>query len=125
MLPGAQHVLPGINCVLDLYVQAQLEDAEEVALFERDPDMSPVGLMKKASAASMGGWWLGGTHMRANEKFLPQVQAKIPRNSKVIVACQKGLRCCSCLPCVVLGSGSSPESFHQELSKASLQPHGW
>ncbi len=73
-------------------MQAQLDGVEEVPLFERDPDMSPYGLAKKASALSMGGWWLGGSHMRSNTKFMPQVQAKIPRNSKVIVACQKGLR---------------------------------
>ncbi|KAK9847231.1 hypothetical protein WJX84_005305 [Apatococcus fuscideae] len=72
--------------------KAKLSGSEEVPLFVQDEDMSPVGLAKKASALSMGGWWLGGTHMRANEKFMAQVQSKIPRNSKVIVACQKGLR---------------------------------
>ena len=73
-------------------MQAKLAGAEEVPLFVRDDDVSPMGLAKKASALSMGGWWLGGTHMIANERFMPQVQSKIPRNSKVIVACQKGLR---------------------------------
>ncbi|KAK9827948.1 hypothetical protein WJX74_011026 [Apatococcus lobatus] len=72
--------------------KAKLSGAEEVPLFVRDEDISPVGLAKKASALSMGGWWLGGTHMVPNERFMPQVQSKVPRNSKVIVACQKGLR---------------------------------
>jgi len=41
----------------------------------------------------MGGWWLGGSHMKPNVNFLNEVQAKIPKTSKgVVVVCQKGLR---------------------------------
>jgi hypothetical protein len=41
----------------------------------------------------MGGWWLGGSHMKPNPNFLNQVLEKIPKDSKgVVVVCQKGLR---------------------------------
>lgn len=44
------------------------------------------------SAFGMGGWWLGTTHMEPNVDFLKEVQAKVPKDAKVIVLCQKGLR---------------------------------
>lgn len=40
----------------------------------------------------MGGWWLGGTHMKPNTQFLAEVQASVPKDASVVVACQKGLR---------------------------------
>lgn len=42
-------------------------------LFIEDPAWDPYAILKKASAFGMGGWWLGGTHMIANEKFMDQV----------------------------------------------------
>lgn len=41
-----------------------------VPLFEVDDDMSPSGLLKQMSAFGMGGWWLGGQHMKPNECVL-------------------------------------------------------
>lgn len=65
----------------------------EVPLFYPDPDNSPGGLVKKSTAFGMGGWWLGGTHMVPNAKFMQEVQQRIPdKSTGVIVACQKGLR---------------------------------
>eukprot|EP00240_Pyramimonas_obovata_P015675 CAMPEP_0118958506 /NCGR_PEP_ID=MMETSP1169-20130426/62651_1 /TAXON_ID=36882 /ORGANISM="Pyramimonas obovata, Strain CCMP722" /LENGTH=279 /DNA_ID=CAMNT_0006906623 /DNA_START=87 /DNA_END=926 /DNA_ORIENTATION=- len=63
-----------------------------VPLFEVDDDMSPQGLLKQMSAFGMGGWWLGGQHMMPNTNFMPQVLNKIPKDEKVVVICQKGLR---------------------------------
>jgi hypothetical protein len=40
----------------------------------------------------MGGWWLGGVHMKPNPDFMRDVRASVPSDAKVIVACQKGLR---------------------------------
>lgn len=49
-------------------------------------------LMKHAAWFGMGGWWLGGVHMKPNPDFMSAVQAAVPKDAKVIVACQKGLR---------------------------------
>ena len=73
-------------------MQASVEKAVEVPLFVPDTSMSVPSLLKQMSAFGMGGWWLGGTHMVPNEKFIADVQAKVPKDAKVIIACQKGLR---------------------------------
>ncbi len=49
-------------------------------------------LIKHSTAIGMGGWWLGGVHMKPNQSFMAEVQDKVPKDAKVIVACQKGLR---------------------------------
>lgn len=46
----------------------------------------------QASAFGMGGWWLGGKHMKPYPTFLEEVEAKVPKDASIIVACQKGLR---------------------------------
>lgn len=69
-----------------------LKDAVAVPLFVVDEDLSPGGLLKQATAFGMGGWWLGGAHMKPNQTFMGEVQAKIPKDAKIVVGCQKGLR---------------------------------
>jgi hypothetical protein len=49
----------------------------EVPLFVPDTSMDPSSLLKQMSAFGMGGWWLGGTHMKPNANFLPDVQSKV------------------------------------------------
>ncbi|PSC76673.1 H(+) hexose cotransporter 2 [Micractinium conductrix] len=90
--------------------QAKLLGAVEVPLFVADDDMSPAGLLKKWSNFGMGGWWLGGTHMKPNVAFMSEVQASIPKDANVIVACQKGLR--SLAAC-------------EQLSRAGYGPLAW
>ena len=63
-----------------------------VPLFIDDDDRSFSGLLKQAAAYGTGGWWLGGGHMKSNPTFIGDVQAKIPKDKPVLVACQKGLR---------------------------------
>ena len=74
--------------------KAQLENAVEVPLFVVDDETSLNNLIKQSTALGMGGWWLGGAHMKPNVNFLNEVQAKIPKESTkgVVVVCQKGLR---------------------------------
>lgn len=72
--------------------KAKVEGAVEVPLFVNDPDRSLGGLVKQATAFGMGGWWLGGSHMILNQSFLGEVQARIPKDAKVVIGCQKGLR---------------------------------
>lgn len=83
--------------VLDVRPFDEVEKAYQagsvhVPLFEVDDDMSPAGLLKQMSAYGMGGWWLGGQHMKSNTQFMPQVLNAIPTEKKVVVTCQKGLR---------------------------------
>ena len=73
-------------------MQAAIEGAVTVPLFIVDEDPTLGTLIKKATAFGMGGWWEGGTHMKPNPNFLDDVQKKIPKDRKVVVACQKGLR---------------------------------
>ncbi|KAL4515838.1 hypothetical protein Ndes2526A_g00541 [Nannochloris sp. 'desiccata'] len=73
--------------------KAQLLNVVEVPLFVVDDETSVNNLIKQATALGMGGWWLGGSHMKPNVNFLNEVQAKIPKDSKgVVLVCQKGLR---------------------------------
>jgi rhodanese-related sulfurtransferase len=73
--------------------KAQLLNATEVPLFTIDDEVSISNLIKQAAALGMGGWWLGGFHMKLNPNFLNTVLEKIPKDSKgVVVVCQKGLR---------------------------------
>jgi len=69
-----------------------VKGAVEVPLFEVDDSMDIGSLLKQMSAFGMGGWWEGTAHMKANTQFMAQVQSKIPKDAKIIVTCQKGLR---------------------------------
>ena len=64
----------------------------EVPIFVTEESNDPVSLLKKLSAWSMGGFWLGGTHMKPNTSFVRDVSAAIPKDARVVLACQKGLR---------------------------------
>lgn len=72
--------------------KVKVEGAVHVPVFVEDKEASIGTLIKKATAFGMGGWWLGGTHMVPNPQFMGEVQAQIPKDAKVVVACQKGLR---------------------------------
>jgi rhodanese-related sulfurtransferase len=69
-----------------------IDGAVAVPLFVDDPSWAPPSLVKKAAVAAMGGVWLGGGHMVPNDDFLPAVSAAVPRDARVVVGCQKGLR---------------------------------
>lgn len=73
---------------------ARIEGAVEIPLFLVDDEISVRNLFKQALAFGMGGWWVGGAHMRPNPDFINQVEEKINRTEipGVIVVCQKGLR---------------------------------
>mmetsp|Transcript_32728 Transcript_32728/g.92835 ORF Transcript_32728/g.92835 Transcript_32728/m.92835 type:complete len:271 (+) Transcript_32728:127-939(+) len=101
--------------VLDVRPQEEVEvvgikGAVTVPLFEVDDGMDPASLLKQMSAFGMGGWWEGGAHMKPNASFLADVQSKIPKDAKVLVTCQKGLR--SLAAC-------------EQLSRAGYQEIAW
>lgn len=57
--------------------KVHVKDSVEVPLFVPDTSLDPSSLLKQMSAFGMGGWWLGGTHMKPNESFLGEVQSKV------------------------------------------------
>lgn len=72
--------------------KARIVGAVEVPLFVEDTSVDLASFIKRSSAFGMGGWWLGGTHMMPNPNFMAEVEAKVPKDAKVLVGCQKGLR---------------------------------
>ncbi|MEW5300530.1 MAG: hypothetical protein WDW36_003459 [Sanguina aurantia] len=69
-----------------------INSAVAVPIFTPDTAMNPGSLLKQLSAFALGGWWLGGTHMVANTAFVEEVQSMVPRDARLVVGCQKGLR---------------------------------
>ncbi|KAL3141731.1 hypothetical protein ABBQ32_004413 [Trebouxia sp. C0010 RCD-2024] len=91
--------------------KASVDGSVSVPVYVDEEDLSFGALVKQATALGMGGWWLGGGHMKPNPQFLSQVQQQVPKQgSKVIVACQKGLR--SLAAC-------------EQLSRAGYQDVAW
>lgn len=112
---GATNLMQDGWILLDVRPPSEIEkaaviDAVEVPVFLPDDRLDIGSLLKQMSAFGMGGWWLGGTHMEPNKEFLNDVQKRIPKDAKVIVACQKGLR--SLAAC-------------EQLSRAGYQSLAW
>ena len=59
--------------------KAHVKEAVEVPLFVPDNSLDPSSLLKQMSAFGMGGWWLGGVHMKPNTNFMATVQQKVRR----------------------------------------------
>jgi len=72
--------------------KAAVKGAVQVPIFVVEESNDPSSLLKKLSAWSMGGFWLGGTHMKPNPAFMREVQQQIPKDARIVVTCQKGLR---------------------------------
>jgi rhodanese-related sulfurtransferase len=73
-------------------LQAYVKDSIWIPMYEVDKSLDPGTLFKKLSNFTMGGWWSGLPLMKYNERFMPDVVAKIPKSYNLVVGCQKGLR---------------------------------
>ena len=73
---------------------ARIKGSIEIPIFVVDDEKSLSNLFKQAMAFGMGGWWVGGAHMRPNPDFLSEVETCIDKYNipGIIVVCQKGLR---------------------------------
>merc|ERR1712093_609993 len=70
-----------------------MANAVEVPAYVLQNDFGPVGLYQEALSFGLGGWWMGGRPMKENHDFVNQVQKKVPKDAKgIIAACQTGLR---------------------------------
>lgn len=91
--PGVVTMSVAAETMTALAWQASVDGSVSVPVYVDEEDLSFGALIKQATALGMGGWWLGGGHMKPNPQFLNQVQQEVPKQgAKVIVACQKGLR---------------------------------
>ncbi|BBN02385.1 hypothetical protein MPTK1_2g14910 [Marchantia polymorpha subsp. ruderalis] len=72
--------------------KAYVKNSVWIPIFDINKSLDPGTILSKVSNFAMGGWWSGSPLMKYNERFMPDVVAKIPKSANVIVSCQKGLR---------------------------------
>ncbi|XP_048136288.1 rhodanese-like domain-containing protein 11, chloroplastic isoform X2 [Rhodamnia argentea] len=63
-----------------------------IPIFDDNSGFDPGTLSRKMTSFVMGGWWSGAPTLSYNKQFLPSIEEKFPKDSDLIVACQKGLR---------------------------------
>ncbi|KDP31008.1 hypothetical protein JCGZ_11384 [Jatropha curcas] len=72
--------------------KAWVKGSTWIPIFEVD-DRSDIGtLSKKFTNFMMGGWWSGVPTLTYDNQFLSKVEEKFPKDTDLIVACQRGLR---------------------------------
>eukprot|EP00897_Mesotaenium_endlicherianum_P001432 jgi/Mesen1/1316/ME000013S00807 len=72
--------------------KAWVKESIWIPAFDEDHSLAPGIITNKLTNFLFGGWWSGAGLTKRNERFMPDVVAKIPKSANVIVACQKGLR---------------------------------
>ncbi|KAG7621673.1 Rhodanese-like domain [Arabidopsis suecica] len=72
--------------------KAWIKGSTWVPIFDNDDNLDAGTLSKKVTSFAMGGWWSGAPTLSFNRLFLSKVEEKFPKDSELIVACQKGLR---------------------------------
>ncbi|XP_051194011.1 rhodanese-like domain-containing protein 11, chloroplastic [Lolium perenne] len=72
--------------------KAWVKGSTWIPVFDVDTSSDVNGLSKKAFSFVMGGWWSGSSTMSFNKNFVQQVQEKFPKDTDIILVCQKGLR---------------------------------
>ncbi|XP_027338590.1 rhodanese-like domain-containing protein 11, chloroplastic isoform X2 [Abrus precatorius] len=63
-----------------------------IPIFDVDDKLDFGTIPKNITNFVMGGWWSGMPTLSYDSQFLGKVQEKFPKDSELIVACQKGLR---------------------------------
>ncbi|CAK9323355.1 unnamed protein product [Citrullus colocynthis] len=73
--------------------KARVKGSVHVALFVKDEDYGPIGLLKKWVHFGYIGLWTGQNLTTLNPDFIGAVEAAVPdKNAKLLVACGEGLR---------------------------------
>lgn len=72
--------------------KAWVKGSTWIPIFDVDDSFDVGTLSKKATNFVMGGWWSGVPTLSYNSQFLSKVEEKFPRDTDLIVVCQKGLR---------------------------------
>ncbi|XP_073225173.1 rhodanese-like domain-containing protein 11, chloroplastic isoform X2 [Cicer arietinum] len=63
-----------------------------IPIFDVDNGLDVGTIPRKITNFAMGGWWSGMPTLSFDNSFLPKVEEKFPKDTELIVACQKGLR---------------------------------
>ncbi|XP_015581911.1 rhodanese-like domain-containing protein 11, chloroplastic isoform X2 [Ricinus communis] len=72
--------------------KAWVKGSSWIPIFEVD-NRSDIGtLSSKITTFMMGGWWSGAPTLAYDNQFLLKVEEKFPKDTDLIVACQRGLR---------------------------------
>ncbi|KAJ8752058.1 hypothetical protein K2173_001085 [Erythroxylum novogranatense] len=72
--------------------KAWVKGSTWIPVFEVDDRFEAGNISRKITSFMMGGWWSGVPTLSFNNQFLSQVEEKFPKDTDLIVACQKGLR---------------------------------
>ncbi|CAN6914536.1 unnamed protein product [Brassica oleracea] len=72
--------------------KAWVKGSDWVPIFDNEDNLDAGTLSKKVTSFAMGGWWSGTPILSFNKLFLSKVEEKFPKETELIVACQKGLR---------------------------------
>ncbi|XP_051136602.1 rhodanese-like domain-containing protein 11, chloroplastic isoform X2 [Andrographis paniculata] len=72
--------------------KAWVKGSTWIPLFEVDDRAEAGTIARKVTDFVMGGWWSGVPTLSYNKEFVSKVEEKFPKDTDLIVACQKGLR---------------------------------
>lgn len=72
--------------------KAWVKGSTWIPIFEVDDRFDVGTLSRKITNFMMGGWWSGVPALSYDSQFLTKVEQKFPKDTDLIVACQKGLR---------------------------------
>ncbi|GBG72996.1 hypothetical protein CBR_g12715 [Chara braunii] len=74
------------------FERSHLRDSVHVPLFVENRDMDPATIVKRQMHSMMTGSLYGTAFTKPNDRFLPTLEARFPKTSKLLVVCQEGLR---------------------------------
>ncbi|KAK2663614.1 hypothetical protein Ddye_002188 [Dipteronia dyeriana] len=72
--------------------KARVKGSTWIPIFDVDDKFDAGTLSRKVTNFVMGGWWSGMPSLSYDKQFLSKVEEKLPKDTDLIVACQKGLR---------------------------------
>lgn len=89
--------------------KAWVKGSTWIPIFEVDNKIDAGTLSRKVTNFMMGGWWSGVPTLSYDDQFLSKIAEKFPKDTDLIVACQKGLR--SLAACELLYNASYRNLF--------------
>ncbi|KAI3887345.1 hypothetical protein MKX03_002749 [Papaver bracteatum] len=72
--------------------KAWVKGSTWIPIFDVDNKLDAGALSKKVTNFLLGGWWSGIPTLSYENQFISRVEQQFPKDTDLIVACQKGLR---------------------------------
>ncbi|RZC92430.1 hypothetical protein C5167_004266 [Papaver somniferum] len=72
--------------------KALVKGSTWIPIFDVDSKLDAGALSKKVTKFLLGGWWSGIPTLSYENQFISRVEQQSPKDTDLIVACQKGLR---------------------------------